>query len=374
MKRSFDKKICLQKLLVNLDFMSIMEASLTPILEQTSNTIDLGQTYPYDKFKFDLESLIQFIFPKSLQHPLAAGRLFVFATCGPLDENLCIRTGFQGKRILAEYELEQMCLQLEKEDIIQIYLHKPRDMGLLSSTEQEAIISQADAHLKRAKGKASLPRLFKKDIYELFRDVQRDEWGRISFHEAQNLILKFREDRIKEMKLVYPSIKTKPADKDIRTTTGSVLKLPTLLGAETMEDNDMLDQTNDSNNFDTTENRRKKKKNKRLARVGDSIAPVTMFQKMKGLTNPDIIDQTTNYLSKHAFKISDIDQKATSSVISNIKLLREVPPYCKNPYPAAGEHAREKWNDNSTMTGVGLGSLVQATASTSTWKRRVTSY
>jgi hypothetical protein len=61
---------------------------------------DLGMTqtsqeYVPDKFKFDLESLVQFIFPSSLQHPLASGRLFAFAMYGPLDENLCIRTGAQ---------------------------------------------------------------------------------------------------------------------------------------------------------------------------------------------------------------------------------------------------------------------------------------
>lgn len=324
-----------------------------------------------DKFKFDIESLISFIFPTSLQHPLAAGRLFAFALCGPLDDNLCIRTGFQGKRVLAEYELEQMCLQFEKEDIVQIYLHRPRDLGILTSKEQEMIVNQADAHLKRAKGKASLPRLWKKDIYELFKDVPRDEFGRISFHEAQNLILKFREDRIKEFKLVFPSIKTKSTEKE--STTG--VKLPTIAGTETMGDGTEAMAVDDLNaTGDTANGQTKKKKKKRLARVGDSVAPPTMFLKMKGLTNPDIIEQTTNYLSKHAFKISDIDQKSSAQMISNIKLLREVPPYCKNPYPTEGPTGRAAWNDNSTMQGVGLGSMVQAVSSSTTWKRKVTTY
>ena len=339
----------------------------TQVFDQTVDSVGQEQrTFAQDRFKFDIESLINFIFPSTLQHPLAAGRLFAFALCGPLDDNLCIRTGFKGNRVLAEYELEQMCLQFEKEDIIQIYLHRPRDLGLLSTAEQEAVVSQADAHLKRAKGKASLPRLWKKDIYELFRDVPRDEFGRISFHEAQNIILKFREDRIKEFKLVFPSIKTKVHDKGGSTTT----KLPTLSGAETNAGLDDLNATGESQ-LSATE---KKKTKKRLARVGESVAPATMFQKMKGLTNPDVIEQTTHYLSKHAFKISDIDQSASASMISNIKLLREVPPYCKNPYPTKGENARETWNDNSTMKGVGLGSMVKATASSTTWKRKTTTY
>lgn len=342
----------------------------TQALGQTLISTNQGGTFTPDKFKFDIESLISFIFPTSLQHPLAAGRLFAFALCGPLDDNLCIRTGFQGKRVLAEYELEQMCLQFEKEDIIQIYLHRPRDLGILTSKEQEMIVNQADAHLKRAKGKASLPRLWKNDIYELFRDVPRDEFGRISFHEAQKLILKFREDRIKEFKLVFPSIKSK-SEKDA-VSTG--VKLPTIAGSETIGDDgamvvDDLNATGDTSNGQT-----KKKKKKRLARVGESVAPPTMFLKMKGLTNPDIIEQTTNYLSKHAFKISDIDQKSSAQMISNIKLLREVPPYCKNPYPTDGPNGREAWNDNSTMQGVGLGSMVQSVSSSTTWKRKVTTY
>jgi hypothetical protein len=323
--------------------------------------LDMNTTteYVHDRFKFDMDSLLKYLFPTSLQHPMVAGRLFAFALCGPLDDNLCIRTGAQGKRILAEYELEQMCLQFEKEDIVRIYLHKSRDLGLLTSKEQEMIISQADAHLKKEKGKASLPRLWKKDIVELLQDLPRDQWGRLSFHEAQNTILKFREDRIKELKLVYPSIKTKQDKEPVSTT-----KLPTIQGAETMDEDDDQQAT-------TT----KKKKKKRLARVGDTVAPPTMFQYMKGQTNPDIIEQTTKYLSKHAFKICDIDAGGQASgMISNIKLLREVPPYCKNPYPTKGPNARETWNDNSTMTGVGLGSLVQSVPSSSTWKRKVTSY
>ena len=121
-----------------------------------------------EKFKFDLESLLNFIFPSDLQHPLAAGRLFAFGFYGPLDENGNIRTGIKGKRILMEYELTQMCIQFEREDIIQIYLHKKSDLGLLNNDEQEMIVSQADAHLKREKGKAMLPRINRKDIMKLF--------------------------------------------------------------------------------------------------------------------------------------------------------------------------------------------------------------
>lgn len=120
-----------------------------------------------DRFLFYLDDLLQFLFPAHLQHPSAAGRLFAFAYHGPLVDGF-IRTGPKGSRVLADYELAEMCVQFEREDIVQIYLHKPNDLGLLSSDEQEMIISQADAHLKRAKGKALLPRLSKQDVVDLF--------------------------------------------------------------------------------------------------------------------------------------------------------------------------------------------------------------
>lgn len=89
--------------------------------------------------------------------------------CGPLDENGCLRSGFKGRHVLMDYELDEMCVQNEREDLIKIYLHKEGDFGSLSMAEEEAIIGQADGHLKRAKGKAMLPRLTKDDIVAIFR-------------------------------------------------------------------------------------------------------------------------------------------------------------------------------------------------------------
>lgn len=60
-------------------------------------------------------------------------------------------------------------MQIEREDIMQVYLHKGGDMGLLTSAQQAAIIVQADNHLKKAKGKAMLPRLTKKDVLDILQ-------------------------------------------------------------------------------------------------------------------------------------------------------------------------------------------------------------
>ncbi len=99
--------------------------------------------------------------------------------------------------------------------------------------------------------------------------------------------------------------------------------------------------------------------------------------------------QTSKFLSKHAFKICDIDAKSSTAMTYNVRLLREVPPFCKDPYelkaalgPGAGtmgsgssiSRTREQWDQTCNMAGVGLGSMVVAPASSSTWKRKVTTY
>jgi hypothetical protein len=95
--------------------------------------------------------------------------LYSHSDCGPLDENGQLHSGFRGKHVVMDYELDAMCTQYEREDVIQIYLHRASDMGMLSPAEEEAIIAQADGHLKAAKGKAMLPRLTKDDIYAIFQ-------------------------------------------------------------------------------------------------------------------------------------------------------------------------------------------------------------
>ena len=145
-----------------------------------------------------------------------------------------------------------MCIQFEREDILSIYLNKPRDAALLSSAEQEMIISQADGHLKSAKGKAMLPQLSKKDIEKIFevvisaftfiliyyccklqkitfQSLPRDEYGRYSFHEAQKLIEDYRKERIARYKLMYPKL-VKPHEKNKKGLTNepvsSILLFP----------------------------------------------------------------------------------------------------------------------------------------------------
>lgn len=70
--------------------------------------------------KVDVQELLEFIFPKSLQHPLSTGRLYAFALYGPLDSNSELRSGYNGQRVVSTWEIDTMCLQFEREDILQV--------------------------------------------------------------------------------------------------------------------------------------------------------------------------------------------------------------------------------------------------------------
>lgn len=197
-----------------------------------------------------------------------------------------------------------------------------------------------------------------------------------SFHDAQNMLFAYRAERIKQYKLVFPQLTTKRnSDSQHGTQAGATSNSLAVTEKTNKEDSIVL-----------------RKSPVRKSRVGESVAPTTMFQKMKGNTNPDLIAQvrdrrliftqssdnvffivkTGKYLSKHAFKITDIDAPSSVAMTSNVRLLREVPPYCKDPYQ--GKNKREAWDQTATMQGVGLGSMVLSAASSSTWKRKVTSY
>eukprot|EP01031_Cornospumella_fuschlensis_P035852 gene35852-43485_t len=317
------------------------------ILQQTSDN--------YDRFKFYIEDLINFVFPTNLQHPLAAARLICFGLYGPLDRDGTLKSGIKGQHTLAEYELEVMCIQIEREDIVQIYLHKARDMGMLTTAEQDMMINQADAHLKREKGKAMLPRISKEDVRQILKNCPRDALGRLSFHDAQRIIDKYRYDRVKRYKLVFPNLTQSSSgeeegEKDKQQQTGQHTKSATqALSAGTMR------STRNATGLGKT--------------VSASVAPPTMFMKNKGFNNADLTEQTMKYMTKHGFKILDLANPSPESLTSNLPLLREVPPFIPNPYPK-----REGWDRVGAMKGVGLGSMVKGTGGSTVWKKKYTSY
>ncbi len=76
----------------------------------------------------DLDALIRFLFPPNLQHPLVAGRLIVYGLYGPLDDQMGLRTGPLKRNQVSDWQLDLMCEQVEREDILSIYMHKQSEL------------------------------------------------------------------------------------------------------------------------------------------------------------------------------------------------------------------------------------------------------
>jgi hypothetical protein len=269
-------------------------------MEQSGGKVD-------PRFKIRVSDIVGFVFPSYVQHPLAIGRLYAFGLCGPLDANGQLRSGIKGSRVVLDYELEEMCLQFEKEDIISIYLHRPSDLGLLSIKEQEMIINQADKHLKVAKGKTMMPALTKTELTEMLNELPKDEEGFLSFHEIQRAIEEFRKERIKRYKLVFPNLvkkkKTPPAQLPTMTRSFSDFG-PQTTGMSTFPNSGgTLESTAGdlaaASGTTMTSSISKKHKKKRKKRVSEACAPQTMFLKMQGRTNPEVTEQVRKHTHTH---------------------------------------------------------------------------
>ena len=295
-------------------------------------------------FDVDIDDLIRFIFPSHIQHPLSLPRLYAFAYYGPLDRDGNLRSGPKNSHILYEYELENMCLQFDREDIIMIFCEKPNQAFELSSEEQNTIWNQADARLKSAKGKAMMPVLTEVDIRNVLKDVPRNDENKLSFHAIQKTVEAFRYKRIKDFKLVYPPLAVLPSSFD--------------------DDRKALPHSKPSRKIDK--------------KIMATVAPLTMFQRDIGLSNAEVVFQSTKNLSRHAFKISAFGADQ-SGMQQNIMLLREMDPKCENPYVRVGPYngslpkraeVKQSWNNTATMKGVSLGSMVDAVPSATTWKRK----
>lgn len=135
----------------------------------------------------DLEQLLDFLFPRHVQHPNSAGRLFVFGLYGPLDAKARLRSGEKGLHVVTDLELTAMSKRMEREDILSVY-----KMCSLSQDEEEEVLMQVDQRLK------SFPQYTPRDIRTLFQSLQArgdagldaDNAGHhstrvLSFHEMQ---------------------------------------------------------------------------------------------------------------------------------------------------------------------------------------------
>lgn len=241
-----------------------------------------------------IDDLISFVFPADLYHPLSTGRLYAFGFYGPLDRQQQLRSGPKGQHVLGRWELDAMCHQFEREDCLQVYVSEGRALCTLSEEQQNELISQADARMKSKRGKGLMPQLSKDEVRDIFEGVETSPDGTMRFHEMQQRVLAFREDRIKKMRVMYPLVARKP----LRVGFGG-------------------SQTASRKSLTST-----KRSRRTTAKVSPAVAPPTMFQKDKGLRNSDVATRINRMLCTRAYKICDIGDN-TPELTQNVALIRE---------------------------------------------------
>lgn len=264
-----------------------------------------------------LESLMRFVFPEGLQHPLSTGRLYAFGFYGPLDRNSMLRSGHKGQHVVSRWELDTMCAQFEREDVLQVYILPGRPLAILSEQQQDELIAQADQRIKAQTGKGLMPQLTRAQVSELFDDIQRNQAGAMRFHEMQRTIMEFREERIKRLKVMYPKVTRK---------AGAATK-----AAKTNK--------SDGVSFGNQSSR-----TARRSKLSPDVAPPEMFLKNKGMNNNAISAYTNRLLSTRAYKICDIEGGNSAELTSNVRLIRENRPTKEvgNPWDTVSKRPLEE--------------------------------
>ena len=118
-----------------------------------------------------------------------------------------------------------------------------------------------------------MPQLAKDEVRDIFEGVETSPDGTMRFHEMQQRVLAFREDRIKKMRVMYPLVARKP----LRVGFGG-------------------SQTASRKSLTST-----KRSRRTTAKVSPAVAPPTMFQKDKGLRNSDVATRINRMLCTRAY-------------------------------------------------------------------------
>lgn len=217
-----------------------------------------------------LDQLLDFLFPKHLQHPNSAGRLFVFGLYGPLDAHSRLRSGESGLHAVTDRELTTMSARMEREDILAVY-----GMCSLSQEEEEEVVRQVDHLLKR------FPQYTPRDIETLFAPLSRDSDGLMSFHDMQRAVMKERLRRVLCMKeRLHPALAEPLRNQFARTLTRQT-----------------------------------------TAKVVNG-APSSLFLKDVGATNVENAALVSRLLSTRAFQICQMEDGNSPSLTQNVRLVR----------------------------------------------------
>mmetsp|Transcript_19085 Transcript_19085/g.50210 ORF Transcript_19085/g.50210 Transcript_19085/m.50210 type:complete len:331 (-) Transcript_19085:152-1144(-) len=297
----------------------------------------------------DLEAVKRFVFPQNLQHPMSTGRLFAFGFYGPLDADARLRSGHKGQHVVGNWELDTMCRQFEREDILQIYMLPGQTHSNLSEDQAEEILAQADSRLKVAKGKAMMKQVTPEEVDMIFSDLEPDPaTGLLQFHDCQQRIIEYRQYCIKLNKEVFPEVTSKAK------RIGSLKSGPefTPIGP--------LGATYNEFGPGRSTGRRT-----RGVRVGASVAPATMFLRDKGLNSMEVASSTNKLLCHKAFSLCNIADGNSSELTANVRLVRSEPK--DSAYTPEG---RSTWDRNHATRGQLMGAFVKAPKSSTTVKRK----
>ena len=112
-----------------------------------------------------------------------------FLVLSQLADDGTLRGGRGGSRIVSHMELEAMIQEMEREDILRVYIGNVK----LQREAQEEILKQADEELK------NVPQLTPEQVIKMFQRCPVNEKGDYSFHDMQKIILAERERRLRSM-------------------------------------------------------------------------------------------------------------------------------------------------------------------------------
>lgn len=247
---------------------------------------------PAEGERVNLEELLAFIFPSQLQHPKSTGRLFAFGAYGPLKGGR-LYSGHKQQHVVGGWELDCICKEFDREDVLRVYVQGYRDLFVLSKASQEEVIAQSSVKFGQ---------ISPEEVKMLFAPLMRGEDGCVSFHDAQKVIAAYREKRVQMCKSAYPSpgmmqLIAPPLLPPVPRTSGFGLE-ETVCG--------------------------RTKSGTRL--VSRKVAPHEMFMKDEGFSDMELASQTIKLLSTRAHKVCNIKDGNHPGLVQNVKLVRTDPP------------------------------------------------
>ncbi|CAM9427400.1 unnamed protein product [Ascophyllum nodosum] len=346
----------------------------------TINTNNNSNIANKQNARVDVDELLDFIFPKSMQHPLSTGRLYAFAAYGPLGENANIRAGRGGMRIVSPWEMDTMCLQFEREDILQVYVSGGRPLFILNEAQKEEVIAQAESYLKTAKGRGYRRQVTRAEVIQILSGLSRDEARTVSFHDAQRAITEYRKRQIARFRVMFPDLVTWGEEKSsLCSVKASNTYAPPSSSSELISRGSGVTRhdrqftpvatvTKTAGECATVrgaevQSGRKNGRSGRRAKLSADVAPAEMFLRDVGYTPAGMAKHTNKLLSTRAFKVCHIDDANCPGLTENVRLIRND--------KSLGHHPRRNpWDSYACLRGYNVGAHVRSARSTTTSKRK----